>query len=518
MCRLFVWIFLFVASCGHSDVEQCIYKGSKESYHSIVERIGGGSGEKFDFKSVSDPSQTIINNNQLSIKPYTEKASNFWATKEDKIIKFNLKTGVEEGTYLLNGKKLYTAPPFFIDYLGDIYVLSFDDPMYLRGTVLKIATNKNRCRDLNGNGKIDTSEDGTPLPWSSDSTHPLDECIVWISIIPRSTYRGVMEGAVENDSLYLWDNSNILRVSTQTGEYRSTKTPPGLMYLVVSPYLKLYGVFYNRLAQINKTTLLEESTIKTFTKELVPVSSFNEFLKIDRDNNLFIIQPTSISSLNLNTGQYTFFEDTLNGYTLNGYSYYCVLDSRGAFVLINKDTGRLLYRNPYSKRWEEKGTVPLNTLFVTFDSENIPYFFTRDARVYKGTDSRPFLPLPLLFYPLPYYQVDNTGAQLLGRGAFRKIQWTFTTKPKCSYKFFSWDNLDVVFFKEDYTDIEVRLRTGFDNLSLTNNTWKSLSNLKLYPFSKEPLLEVVVDLSTFDYWMSPTLTQLVLTYTCISYY
>jgi hypothetical protein len=327
-----------------------------------------------------------------------------------------------------------------------------------------------------------------------------------------------MEGAVENDSLYLWDNSNILRISTKTGKHTSTKTPPGLMYLVVSPYLKLYGVFYNRLAQINKTTLLEESTIKTFTKELVPVSSFNEFLKIDRDNNLFIIQPTSISSLNLNTGQYTFFEDTLNGYTLNGYSYYCVLDSRGAFVLINKDTGRLLYRNPHSKKWEEKGVIPLNTLFVTFDSENIPYSFTRDARVYKGADSKPFLPLPLLFYPLPYYQVDNTGAQLLGRGAFRKIQWTFTTKPKCSYKFFSWDNLDVVFFKEDYTDIEVRLRTGFDNLSLTNNTWKSLSNLKLYPFSKEPLLEVVVDLSTFDYWMSPTLTQLVLTYTCISYY
>ncbi len=494
--------------CGKPDIGQPLDKGSKESFHSIIERIGGGSGEKFDFKNVSDPSQTVINNNQLSIRPYTEKASNFWASKEDKVIKFNLKTGVEEGTYLLNGKRLYTSPQFFIDYLGDMYVLSFDDPMYLRGTVLKIATNKNRCRDLNGNGKIDTSEDGTPLPWSSDSTHPLDECIVWISIIPRSglgslplqpTYRGVMEGAVENDSLYLWDNSNILRVSTQTGEYRSTKTPPGLMYLVVSPYLKLYGVFYNRLAQINKTTLLEESTIKTFTKELVPVSSFNEFLKIDRDNNLFIIQPTSISSLNLNTGQYTFFEDTLNGYTLNGYSYYCVLDSRGAFVLINKDTGRLLYRNPYSKRWEEKGTVPLNTLFVTFDSENIPYFFTRDARVYKGTDSRPFLPLPLLFYPLPYYQVDNTGAQLLGRGAFRKIQWTFTTKPKCSYKFFSWDNLDVVFFKEDYTDIEVRLRTG-------------------YPFSKEPLLEVVVDLSTFDYWMSPTLTQLVLTYTCISYY
>lgn len=513
MYRLFVAVFLFVMYCGKPDLEQPI-KDHKELFISVVERIGGDSGEKFDLKNVSDPLQTIINSNQLSLRPYIEKANNYWAAKEDKIIKFNLKTGVEEGTYLLNGKGVSTNPKFFIDYLGDMYVLSFDDPMYLKNTVLKIATNKTRCLDLNGNGRIDTSENGTPLPWSLDSTHPLDECIVWISSIPRSfTYRGVMEGAVENDFLYLWDNSNILRISTKTGEHKSTKTPPGLMYLVVSPYLKLYGVFYNRLSQINKTTLLEEIVVKTFAKELSPYSSFNEFLKIDRNNNLTIIQSTSISSLSLNTGQYIFFEELITG-----NSFYCVLDSKGTFVLINKDTGQLLYRNPHSKKWEEKGVIPLNTLFVTFDSENIPYSFTRDARVYKGADSKPFLPLPLLFYPLPSYQVDSTGAQLLGRGAFRKIQWTFTTEPKCYYNFFSWDHLDVVFFKKDHTDVEVRLRTGFNTLSLANSMWKSLSNLKLYPFSKEPLLEVEVDLSTFDYWISPTLIQLVLTHTCISYY
>lgn len=88
------------------------------------------------------------------------------------VTKLDLETGEEVARYVVGFPGQNNSPSrTAVDGIGDAYVAcrAFGG----RGAVSKIAANLEDCIDRNRNGRIETSNDSTPLP------HGEDECVMW---------------------------------------------------------------------------------------------------------------------------------------------------------------------------------------------------------------------------------------------------------------------------------------------------------------------------------------------------
>ena len=114
-----------------------------------------------------------------------EDADYLWVpnTAESTLSRWDARTATEVGRYLVGlpsgecrgaccwDNNCNMPSRVAVDGRGDAYVANRGFNM--QGTVAKIAGSRQDCVDRNGNGRIDTSTNATPLPWNTD------ECILW---------------------------------------------------------------------------------------------------------------------------------------------------------------------------------------------------------------------------------------------------------------------------------------------------------------------------------------------------
>ncbi|MBP47866.1 MAG: hypothetical protein CMH53_07990 [Myxococcales bacterium] len=152
---------------------------------------------------------------KLDLKTANANLNHIWiaGTGEKTISKVNTKTGKEEGRYRSCSSPSRTS----VDLNGDVWVGCRSG-----GEVMKIEVDETKCKDKNGNGKIDTSTDTNgdgKISTSEMLPYKQDECVRFV-VKPNGSESVIRAVGVDKDNhawVGGWGTKNLWRLEPANG-------------------------------------------------------------------------------------------------------------------------------------------------------------------------------------------------------------------------------------------------------------------------------------------------------------
>ncbi len=200
-----------------------------------------------------------------------------------------------------------------VDGGGDAYVANRGFGM--QGTVTKVAARLEDCVDRNMNGRIDTSTDGTPMPWNADGVSS-DECVLWNAPVdaPGTLLRAIAidAGDAAHPNGYPWVGSfngrRFYKLDPDTGAV--LVGPVGVGFAPYGAVVLSDGMLYasglgtRTLARIDTTSETPTSTTLTIPA-ISGVAQGHYGMTADGNGRLWFSNQHGIQGYDPSTGQAT---------------------------------------------------------------------------------------------------------------------------------------------------------------------------------------------------------------------
>jgi len=283
------------ACAGGTD---CWNGGCTQNQCTLSATLGAGPGQPEAFDVHGDGSKLVVldNNNDITVDRQTSLlaiARFVWVSNsgEGTVSKIDPGSFKEVGRYCTAPGCNSDPSRASVSLDGDAGIANRANYFYGgvlhpdRASAVKIAGDKSRCIDRNGNGKIDTFEGAGPVPaqfvWALGQANSPDECVLWFTPLTKDRNGNVAGGA-----------GTLPRAAT----FDSKSSPSG--GLSSNFFVGLYGT--SELVQLDAAT---GAIVKQIAVQATPYSSVfdrNGFLwikdaggplmRVDTNNNLALKQ------------------------------------------------------------------------------------------------------------------------------------------------------------------------------------------------------------------------------------
>lgn len=407
---------------------------------------------------------------------------------------------------------------------GDVVVANRSASDANRASAVRIAGDKSQCIDRNGNGKIDTSENATPLAWAEGQpNNPTDECILWFTkLTPGSLPRaaGFNAGLGETDTVVyvgLYSNREVVRLNAKTGAVMKTiSTSPAMPYGLV---IDKNGDVWVRGAEGSLAVIQvnQGDQVKVFNGAKAPPCPYG--IAADSAGRIYTAGGSCVSRFDPVTETWEKLDLRAQGMQ-SGRGL--AVDSKTGVWIADTSTG-LYHVDGAGAQMVYKGktaNLSSNNVGAAVDFDNNPWVISQANSAAYKVDPSNYSTKQVSVGSGPYTYSDMTGYQLRNAGAPSGF-WRHTFLGCMGASQTRWLELAYMLQAPAGTQVTIRVRSANDKTSLMSAPWTEMAKIpsdvspvKL-PGISGALLQVEVGMKSSVRDVTPILSGLSAGYSCV---
>ncbi len=412
-------------------------------------------------------------------------------------------------------------------------------------SAMSIAGDISQCVDRNGNGKIETSTNATPIPWPAGMANSPDECVLWINRdIGDRQGRPQNPGADDNGSrpraagfdaqigldgmlstqvyIGLWGTRELVRIDAKTG-----KTLKRIDLGSVEPYglvLDKNGDVWIRGAEgsLAKVSVKAGDQVKVYNGAKAPPCPYG--ITADAKGFIYTAGGTCVSRFDPATETWEKLEIPNATFTRglaidNTYGVW-IADNQTGLVRVDGSGPKMIF-NKLIPIAAEGGQATPTTLGVAIDFDLNPWIVSfSNSKVYKIDPKTNTVLGSVAVGANPYMYSDFSGFALRNAGtALGLWQHTF---PGCGSNT-RWYKLNWKVTNTAVTHVTVKIRSAATAAGLANVPFTTIANvapdmspipIRLPAGASPDFLQVEFDLFSSDPKMTPILSGIDVGYSC----
>ena len=443
---------------------------------------------------------------------------------EGTVSKIDTRTMVEVGRYYTHPGGNADPSRTTVGLNGDVVVANRSASDGNRASAVHIAGDKSQCIDRNGNGKIDTSENGKPMAWAEGQpNNPTDECILWFTkltanSLPRAA--GFNAGLGETDTVVyvgLYSTRELVRLNAKTGAIMKTiSVAPAMPYGLV---LDKNGDVWIRGAEGSLAVVYASKgdQVKVYNGAKAPACAYG--IAADSAGRIYTAGGSCVGRFDPVTETWENLDLTAQGMQ-SGRGL--AIDSKTGVWIADTYTGMYHIDGSGPKMVFKGKTVNLssNNVGAAIDFDNNPWVISQANSAAYKLNPADYSTTKVSVGTGPYTYSDMTGYQLRNAGAPSGF-WRHTFLGCMGAASTRWLELAYMLQAPPGTNVTIRIRSANDKTALQVAPWVEVgkvpsdtSPIKI-PTTSGSLLQVEFGMKSSVRDVTPILSGASAGYSCV---
>ena len=399
---------------------------------------------------------------------------------EGTVSKIDTRTMAEIGRYLTHPGGKGDPSRTTVGLNGDIVVANRSASDASRASAVHIAGDKSQCIDRNGNGKIDTSENSSPMPWAEGQPNsPGDECILWFTkLTPGSLPRaaGFNAGLGETDTVVyvgLYGTRELVRLNAKTGAIMKTiNVTPAMPYGLV---LDKNGDVWVRGAEgsLAVVQVSKGDQVKVYNGAMAPQCPYG--IAADAAGRIYTAGGSCVGRFDPVTETWEKLDlqgqgmQSGRGLAVDNKTGIWIADTYTGMYHVDGSGAKMVYKG-------KTANVSGNNVGAAIDFDNNPWVISQaNSAAYKVNPAN-YSTTKASVGSGPYTYSDMTGYQLRNAGAPAGF-WRHTFQGCMGAAQTRWLELAYMLQAPAGTQVTIRVRSANDKASLAAAPWVEMAKV-----------------------------------------
>jgi streptogramin lyase len=390
------------------------------------------------------------------------------------VSKIDTRTLAEVGRYYTHPGGKADPSRTTVGLNGDVVVANRSSYDGNRASAVHIAGDKSQCIDRNANGKIDTSENGTPMAWADGQpNNPTDECILWFTkLTPNSLPRaaGFNAGLGETDTVVyigMYGTRELVRLNAKTGAIMKTiSVAPAMPYGLV---LDKNGDVWVRGAEgsLAVVQVSKGDQVKVYNGALAPQCAYG--IAADAAGRIYTAGGSCVGRFDPATEKWENLDlqgqgmQSGRGLAVDNKTGVWIADTYTGMYHVDGSGAKMVFKG-------KTANVSSNNVGAAIDFDNNPWVISQANSAAYKINSADYSTQKVNVGSGPYTYSDMTGYQLRNAGAPSGF-WRHTFPGCMGAASTRWLELDYKVQAPAGTQVAIRVRSANDKTSLLNTPW-----------------------------------------------
>lgn len=396
------------------------------------------------------------------------------------VSKIDTRTMAEVGRYYTHPGGSGDPSRTTVGLNGDIVVANRASGDGNRASAVHIAGDKSQCLDRNGNGKIDTSENSTPLAWAEGQpNNPTDECILWftkltVSSLPRAA--GFNAGLGETDTVVyigLYSTRELVRLNAKTGAVMKTiSVAPAMPYGLV---LDKNGDVWVRGAEgsLAVVQVSKGDQVKIYNGTLAPKCGYG--IAADAAGRIYTAGGNCVGRFDPATETWENLSlqaqgmQSGRGLAVDNKTGIWIADTYTGMYHVDGSGAQMVYKG-------KTATISSNNVGAAVDFDNNPWVISQANSAAYRVNPADYSTQRVNVGVGPYTYSDMTGYQLRNAGAPSGF-WRHTFQGCMGASMTRWLELAYQLQAPAGTQVTIRVRSANDKAGLQAAPWTEMAKI-----------------------------------------